>query len=194
MSELPRVLTTSTTERFGVNHVERHVIKSGCMWRELTTHDVGIDGHIEYVYDDLTTGHSVAVQIKSGTSYLEDGPEGFFQFTPTAKHRSYWERSAYPVILALVDPDAEVAYWGDARAALRCGHTNYLPYGYGIEYDFFLWNEDFGSVWPGRPITCHPDNDDRFWANKAPDSILDEFWGPPWRLSNVPDALAPFFD
>jgi hypothetical protein len=126
MTELPKVLATSTTERFGVNHVERQVIKSGCMWRELTMHDVGIDGHIEYVHEGLATGHSVAVQIKTGTSYLKDGLTGFFEFAPTAKHRSYWERSAYPVILVLVDPDAETAYWADARAAVRDGKTKVL--------------------------------------------------------------------
>lgn len=121
MSELPKVPATSITERLGVNLVERQVIKSGCMWRELTMHDVGIDGHIEYVYDGQATGHSVAVQIKTGTSYIKEGPNGAIEFTPSPKHRAYWERSSHPVILALVDPEAEVAYWADARAALRDG-------------------------------------------------------------------------
>lgn len=123
MTELPKVLATSVTERLGVNYVERQVIKSGCIWREVTMHDVGIDGHIEYVYDGLATGHSVAVQIKTGVSYMKEGADGFLEFAPAPKHRSYWERSPYPVILILVDPDAEIAYWADARAALRDGHT-----------------------------------------------------------------------
>ncbi|MFJ9393190.1 DUF4365 domain-containing protein [Nocardioides sp. NPDC101246] len=120
---LPGVPASSFTEREGVLQVAKTVNEARCLWREVMAHDVGIDGYIEYVGRDGATGHQVAVQVKTGDSYLRRSRKGKITFTPSERHRSYWERFYIPVILILVGPKEGVAYWVDARDQLRDGRS-----------------------------------------------------------------------
>lgn len=44
------------------------------VWRETPSTDVGVDGQIEFVNErGEATGQIVAVQVKSGPSYLREG-------------------------------------------------------------------------------------------------------------------------
>lgn len=70
---LPIVSLNYFTEREGVIAVERIVNELRCIWRETINKDVGIDGQIEHVDErGNATGHLVAVQVKSGTSYADN--------------------------------------------------------------------------------------------------------------------------
>jgi len=81
--------------------------------------DVGIDGQIEYVNSEgNATGRMIAVQIKSGPSYLKGDAENWV-FYPEEKHRFYWERFPLPVLIILHDPDSGKSYWLDIRHELR---------------------------------------------------------------------------
>ncbi|MDQ4111085.1 MAG: DUF4365 domain-containing protein [Actinomycetota bacterium] len=120
---LPGVPATSFTEREGVLQVAKTVNEARCLWREVMAHDVGIDGYIEYVGKDGATGHQVAVQVKSGDSYVRRNKKGQINFIPSERHRNYWERFYIPVILILVDPKEGRAYWVDARDQLRDGRS-----------------------------------------------------------------------
>ena len=58
--------------------------------------DVGIDGQIEYVdKDGYATGRIIAVQIKSGKSFLKERGASWV-FYPEKKHKFYWERFPLP--------------------------------------------------------------------------------------------------
>jgi hypothetical protein len=67
----PKYGATNQQERLGVNAVAEAVARLGLIWRETTSADVGVDGQIEYVAPDgAATGRMVAVQVKSGPSFL----------------------------------------------------------------------------------------------------------------------------
>lgn len=107
------------TERNGVNAVAQKINQVRLLWRETPNADVGIDGQIEYVDDNgIATGALVAVQIKSGASYLV-GDTQAWNYTPHDKYRWYWENFPVPVLLIIFDPQTETAYWADVRQQLR---------------------------------------------------------------------------
>ncbi|WVK03947.1 DUF4365 domain-containing protein [Xanthomonas campestris pv. olitorii] len=115
----PKYGHTNSQERLGVNSVAEAVARMGLIWREIFSADVGIDGHIEYVAPDgAATGRLVAVQIKSGPSFLKE-KEGSWIFYPDEKHQFYWERFPLPVLVVLHDPDRGISYWQDVRRHFR---------------------------------------------------------------------------
>lgn len=115
----PSVPSTLWTERAGVLAVASAVNRLGLIWREQPAVDVGIDGQIELVdAEGRATGRIVAVQVKSGVSYLHDGGEHWL-FHPEDRHRQYWEIFPLPVLLMLHSPADGATYWVDARQVLR---------------------------------------------------------------------------
>lgn len=115
----PKFGPNNQQERLGVNAVAEIVARMGLIWRETPLADVGIDGQIEYVTPDgYATGRLIAVQVKSGPSFLRDQGD-YWAFYPEAKHRFYWERFPLPVLIVLHDPQEGVSYWQDARRVLR---------------------------------------------------------------------------
>ena len=63
------------TERLGVAAVDYFFSTNGWMFREQTTHDYGIDAHVEIVQDGPPTGKLIALQIKSGISFFSEETE-----------------------------------------------------------------------------------------------------------------------
>lgn len=115
----PKYGHTNKQERLGVNAVAEVVARIGLIWRETASADVGIDGQIEYVSPEgAATGQMVAVQIKSGPSFLKEKDENWV-FYPDEKHRFYWERFPLPVLIVLHDPDNGISYWQDVRRHFR---------------------------------------------------------------------------
>lgn len=115
----PTVLPTYFQERAGVLRVAEQLNSRGLIFRETPNADVGIDGYVEQVdAAGQATGATIAVQIKSGASYLRDGGDSWL-FYPEAKHKAYWEMYPLPVVLMLHDPDSNEVYWTDARLQLR---------------------------------------------------------------------------
>lgn len=116
---LPKVPDNYFQERQGVLRVASLLQACHLVWRETPNADVGIDGQVELVNDQgEATGSIVAVQIKSGRSYLLDGGSAW-KYYPSEKHRRYWEHYALPVLLMLHDPDSDAVHWVDARRVLR---------------------------------------------------------------------------
>jgi hypothetical protein len=117
--DLPKYQPTNSTERLGVNAVAESVARLGLIWRETPMADVGIDGQIEYVNKDgYATGRIIAVQIKSGESFLIEKGDSWV-FYPEKKHKFYWERFPLPVMIILHDPGTNQSYWQDVRQVLR---------------------------------------------------------------------------
>lgn len=106
---------TKVTERQGLLYVQQVVNEYGGIFRE--THledDLGIDGVIEFVDDGKATGRLLAVQIKSGDSYLASSKDKFI-VSVDAAHLSYWEHYDLPVVLICYSPSKEIAAWRDIK-------------------------------------------------------------------------------
>ncbi len=87
----------------GVGLVKTIISGMGHIFRELPTQDHGIDGEIELIDGDKATGRLVAVQIKTGQSYLKNDQGGKFVQSIRARHYEYWVDHSLPVILVLCD-------------------------------------------------------------------------------------------
>lgn len=84
----------------------------GWIFRQQSVSDRGIDAEIEILDSDGdATGRLIALQIKTGPSYLSEKTEGGFIFRGKNRHLAYWRRHSLPVVLVLHDPEANLSYW-----------------------------------------------------------------------------------
>jgi hypothetical protein len=127
---LPKVNDNYFQERSGVLAFSQIVNEIRCIWRETPNADVGIDGQVEFVNaEGMSTGQIVAVQVKSGPSYLKNGENDVIVYYPSERHATYWRDFPIPVILVIYDPANKMAHWVDARHQLRA----YAGGGAGIQ-------------------------------------------------------------
>lgn len=119
MNTFPQVTSNYLTERDGVLKIARDLNNFGLIFRETPNADIGIDGQIEYVNkENLAIGKLVAAQIKSGDSYFNDKGD-HWAFSPSGKHKSYWESYPIPVILFIYSPSTDKTYYIDVRYQLN---------------------------------------------------------------------------
>lgn len=107
-----------TTSRLGVTGV-RHIIESNdCIFTEIPQqNDLGVDAIVEIIWDQRTTGKCVALQIKSGKSYINENKKHCR--IPIGNHRAYWENYVMPVIGVVFLPQERVGYWVDVKKYLK---------------------------------------------------------------------------
>lgn len=99
------------TERLGVSALEYFFSKHGWLFREQTTHDYGIDAHVEIVTNERPTGKLIALQIKAGASFFAEETNDAFVFRTNGKHIAYWVDHSMPVVVVLFNPETKQAYW-----------------------------------------------------------------------------------
>ena len=100
------------TEDEGVNALGRIFNrKFGWIFREQLKADMGIDAQVEICEDGKPLGRLIALQIKSGKSWFEEGTTEGFVFRGSPIHLEYWLQHSLPVILVLYNPETEQAYW-----------------------------------------------------------------------------------
>jgi len=92
------------------------------IWRPTVSHDIGVDGQIEFLEltsEILSTGRVLAVQVKSGPSWF-DGKETAttVTFYPKPKHRRYWRVLNLPVIIVLHDPTRDLTIYANVKPQL----------------------------------------------------------------------------
>lgn len=104
-------MTKPQTERLGVSALDYFFSENGWLFREQTTHDYGIDAHIEIVENERPTGKLIALQIKAGKSFFEEEVEGTYVYRTDEKHIAYWVGHSMPVIIVLFNPETKQAYW-----------------------------------------------------------------------------------
>jgi uncharacterized protein DUF4365 len=81
-------------------------------FRELTGPDFGIDALVEIISDGNTTGDLIALQVKSGESYLDERTDKGFVFREEDKrHLEYWQLYSIPVLLILCSPERQQCWW-----------------------------------------------------------------------------------
>lgn len=122
MGELPKYTTSNLHERIGVHKVGLLLTELGFIFRESSNTDVGIDGQIEYVNNiGEATGKIVAVQIKSGDSFLNDSKSDSenWIFYADKKHQYYWERFPIPVILFVNSLSCNKVFFVDVRHYIK---------------------------------------------------------------------------
>ena len=104
-------MTKPQTERLGVSILDYFFSENGWLFREQTTHDYGIDAHVEIVENQRPTGKLIALQIKAGLSFFEEEANEAYVFRTNDKHIAYWVGHSMPVVLVLFNPETKQAYW-----------------------------------------------------------------------------------
>ncbi|MEV0732658.1 DUF4365 domain-containing protein [Polymorphospora sp. NPDC050346] len=148
------VSDSTFVEREGVNTFATLANRARCLWRETPMHDVGVDGHVEYVTPaGAATGRNIAVQIKSGSSYT-NVTNGRITYSPSDKHREYWSSYPLPVILAIYAPTIGSMHWIDVRKAIRLNRASpvKLPLSPVLTPDNFLELFRSGGPLPTEPL------------------------------------------
>jgi len=116
-------------EDLGISFVYSQVAKMGHVFREQPKHDFGIDAHIEIANPDgQGTGRNIAVQIKSGSSYIKITEQGNLVLYTDERHIHYWAEHSLPVILTVYDPEREIGCWCDVKAYIS-RHPSLLSQG-----------------------------------------------------------------
>jgi len=118
MKKFPK---TKATGKLGVAFVTNVVFEAGSIFREVPEDtDVGIDGYIEFVENDIATGTLVGVQIKAGPSYLVRRRDGqYFQVEVSREDLNYWNAQPIPIALIAYDPQTSLSGWLDVTGYIR---------------------------------------------------------------------------
>lgn len=104
-----------TTGKAGVIYVEQIVNDHGSIFRPVHQEDdFGIDGYIELVHSEEVSGRLIAVQIKSGDSYISKN-KSQFEIDVNDRHLQYWRDFMVPVILVCYSPSNNIAAWVSVR-------------------------------------------------------------------------------
>lgn len=110
-------ITDSITARKGVNAVDACFNSMGWVFRETTHTDYGIDGEVEQVIKNELTGAKIALQIKSGESYLKENKDGNIVFYIDEWHYKYWLQYSLPVIILFYDETNNRVIWDQVKIA-----------------------------------------------------------------------------
>lgn len=110
---------TKITENQGLLYIKQVVNEHGDIFREIhLEEDVGIDALIEFVRDGEATGRLLAVQIKSGDSYVASGKDKFIVSVDEA-HIHYWQNYDLPVVIVCYSPSQRLSAWEDIKWYIR---------------------------------------------------------------------------
>lgn len=106
----------STTDRLGVNAVERQILAFGWIFREQPVADHGIDAEVEICDDGSPTGKLLKLQIKSGDSWFRERIPLGIVYRETTARVEYWRDYSIPVLLVLYNPDSDLILWQHVNA------------------------------------------------------------------------------
>lgn len=109
--------------KLGVNYVTDIVDRCECYFNKIEQeNDIGIDGIIEFTDDSIPTGKCIAVQIKTGESYVNRRKNECI--IPIENHYKYWNNYCMPVYGIVYILDANLAYWVDIKQYLDDNRSN----------------------------------------------------------------------
>lgn len=111
LARMTRFTQTAQIEEEGLIYVSRVINTIGWIWREVLKHDMGIDGYVEVVERATPTQQLIALQVKSGDSYIQSETPSTFRFVADVDHLRYWLQSPIPVVLVVYSPSRATAYW-----------------------------------------------------------------------------------
>lgn len=126
------------TERAGVNFARSVVEGAGSLFKEINLqHDFGHDATIVPVIDGNVRPREIALQIKSGTSYVSLGA---CHLPASAAHIYFWAKHDLQTLGVVYDPDETMAYWIDLQAAARDALARDPKSGTTFVFAKALWN------------------------------------------------------
>ena len=108
-------INNAITERRGVNAIEAAFLSMGWVFRETPHTDYGIDGNVEQIVDGRLTNSHIALQIKSGPSYLKENRNGNITFYIDEWHYKYWLQSDRPVLILFYDNVNDRVIWEQVK-------------------------------------------------------------------------------
>ncbi|HAN93289.1 MAG TPA: hypothetical protein DCQ33_14595 [Nitrospira sp.] len=109
---------TSATARNGVNFIRDIVERANCTFQEIDQHnDLGNDAYIEFVCAEEATGCCIAIQVKSGESYVK--ADGSLILKADRAHFEYWKSHSLPICGIVHDPTRSLAAWCDITGYLK---------------------------------------------------------------------------
>ncbi|MBR5324843.1 MAG: DUF4365 domain-containing protein [Muribaculaceae bacterium] len=108
-------ISNTLIEREGVAAVQQCLTRMGWIFRENSHTDYGIDGDVEQVMDDKPTNLHIALQIKSGPSYLKENKDGNITFYIDEWHYKYWLQSDRPVLILFYDNVNDRVIWEQVK-------------------------------------------------------------------------------
>uniref|UniRef100_Q07LL4 DUF4365 domain-containing protein n=1 Tax=Rhodopseudomonas palustris (strain BisA53) TaxID=316055 RepID=Q07LL4_RHOP5 len=136
------------TERSGVNFVRGVVEATGSLFKEINLqHDFGQDATIVLVVDGHVRPREIALQIKSGATYVSEE----YCFLPgTASHVFFWAEHDLTTLGVVYDPLEKTAWWIELQSAARDYRKSHPKSGTTFKFAKSLWNRfdntDFVSV------------------------------------------------
>lgn len=111
----PRRQASATTAAVGVTKTQLF-FQATAKWlfREQPLEDYGIDAHVEVVESGNVKGRLVALQIKSGDSWLKPSATGGWNFYPEKKHVTYWQNHSLPVAIVVWQESSDTLFFREA--------------------------------------------------------------------------------
>ncbi|WP_197279816.1 DUF4365 domain-containing protein [Rhodopseudomonas sp. AAP120] len=131
-----------------MNYVRDVVEKAGCLLKEINLqHDFGHDATMMLVVDGEVRPREVAVQIKSGVSYIS---RTTCRLPATASHIHFWAEHDLVTLGVVYDPAENLAWWIDLQTAARQFRVANTKVGATFNFEKRLWNRfdqsDFSSI------------------------------------------------
>ena len=112
--------------------MRRVVEGANCIFHEIhKENDFGVDAFIEFVDDERVLGNSIAVQIKSGSSYCT---EKTCSVPADRPHFEYWANHSLTVLGIVYDPSDRCAYWINITDYLKGNRNLILAGPYSITF------------------------------------------------------------
>ena len=99
------------TAQLGESLITRKFVELGFAVRRQSERDYGVDFHVELIDDEQATGRLLALQVKSGDSFLRRTEGDSFVFPYDSRHHRYWMDHSLPVAVCLCDLDKDHVYW-----------------------------------------------------------------------------------
>lgn len=125
-------------ERSGVNYARTVVEGAGCLFKEINLqHDYGHDATMMLVVDGHVRPREVALQIKSGATYVTADT---CRLPASAAHIHFWAEHDLATLAIVYDPAEARAYWFDLKAATRDFRQRERKLGTTFVFAKSLWN------------------------------------------------------
>lgn len=113
-SKFPTIQKSTITGENGITIV-KEIVETNLNWLFRQNHlenDFGIDAYIDVITESgQVTGKTIAIQIKTGTSFFKEENEIGYVFRGDVKHLNYYMNLQTPILIVIVDNENKIAYW-----------------------------------------------------------------------------------
>lgn len=145
---MPKYKKTTVIGKIGMNFVKGIVEEAGSLFHKIEQeNDLGIDGIIEFIKNEIPTSKSIAVQIKSGKSYFN--LQNTESLIPVDNHYEYWKNYPLPVYGIVYSSELKKGFWVNIKDYLRvhgrCSVIRY-PNNKANELDLDSFNRIFSPL------------------------------------------------